>query len=371
MRRHGGGAGDPARPGSSYRAWVGALVLGVLTSLVLTVTPVQAGPGGGLGGAGGTPSGYDAVAVELEYDYSPGKVSSEPPPPPLCWWEPWTMAGDPSDPVAVEKYWNEVYLPSNTGHSSAAAVNVGSPLEFSRAIAASLDKATYPNGVTWYKLAWNQDVISGESWAQDLADAGCTEVNQFSYGGPFLVPITFKWFGTGDEPEPQVDPRLLADYAYRVMDLVEPTLEWNPKIGARGNAALVNLPTWLWVDESVAVGGEDATRKVRATAGSVEVLVTATTTGVEITSPAGSRSCTVDEARTTYARGKDEDAACTIAFSRGSYGYDRGFPVDASVAWNASWTSNVTEGDTLPPRTVGETTFIRVAQSQALVTQVD
>lgn len=362
---------------SMTHAWTrraAALVVGT-TAAVAMATPAQAGPRTGTDGPGGSTdgNGYRADAIHVEGHVSTTRRASVPAPPPLCWWEPWTSAGDPTDPEAVKEYWLTELAPHLKGHAAAGNLMIKGTEEFDRAIEAAEEA---PHGVTWYTLRVNDAALPPASEnnkrAEALVNAGCTTSRGYSDGGGvYQIPVSIQWFPTGDQPEPTYDPRVIAEYAYDVMDLVEPDLEWNPKIGEQGNAALVNLPTWLWVDEATSVGGEEGVRKVEADAGPVHVEVVATTDGVRITSPAGSRSCTVDEARTKYERGRDEDAACTIAFSRGSYGYGQGFPVDASVAWNASWTSNTGDSDTLPSRNVGQTTFIRVAQTQALVTEVD
>lgn len=75
-------------------------------------------------------------------------------------------------------------------------------------------------------------------------------------------------------------------------------------------------------------------------------------------------------ARRAYEPGRDEEA-CTIAFSRASYGYPSGFPLEARTDWEAAWTSSVGREGTLGLRTVSQTTDVPVAQSQALVIGVD
>ena len=51
------------------------------------------------------------MEVHLSGDVSQGLVGSVPGPPPMCWWEPYhtldTVKVDPSDPEAVQKYYNE------------------------------------------------------------------------------------------------------------------------------------------------------------------------------------------------------------------------------------------------------------------------
>jgi len=358
---------------------VTALAVGTTALVAWGSGTAHASPESGVNGGGTTTgNGYGAYAISVTGDVSGERKASVPSPPPLCWWEPWELAGDPTDPEAVKKYWFEELAPHLKGHAAAGNLAIAGSDEFDKAIEAAKNA---PNGVTWYALQWNNDALpdinDNNAHSQALVDAGCTTTNRFADGGGvYQMPVQYQWFPTGQQPEPSYDPRAMAEYAYDVMDLVEPELGWNPKIGERGNAALVNLPTWLWVEDEQAVLGEGPNaqpgeKTVRATAGPVEVVVTARTKGLRIVSPAGSRDCSVDEARTRYQRGRDEADACTLAFTRGSYGYPKGFPVDASLVWDAAWTSNVGEADTLPSRTVGETTFIRVAQSQALVTEVD
>jgi len=193
--------------------------------------------------------------------------------------------------------------------------------------------------------------------------AGCTSVSDVM-GEP--VPARYNYFPFRRAPEPEVDAETLAEYAYEVMDLVPPTLDWNPRITARDGATLVNLPTWLWTEDADAV----RTRTVVARAGSVRVEVTATTGGLSVTSPAGSVTCSPEAAATSYAAGRDQDRACTLAFNQSSFGYPSGFPVDASTNWTASWTSSTGESGTLAPQQVSRQTLIPVAQSQALVTGI-
>ena len=66
-------------------------------------------------------------------------------------------------------------------------------------------------------------------------------------------------------------PEDLAAYAYEVMDLEQPTLEWNPRLASGNDATLVNLPTWLWTADPAAV----EEREVTAEAAGISVTVTA------------------------------------------------------------------------------------------------
>lgn len=338
-----------------------ALALTALTGF-LAVPPAAAAPStGGENTDGGY--GVGAVDVQLSGDFSPGLRASVPRPPPLCWWEPivgWQVDLDASDPEAVKEYFETEIRPHLTGHAGAGALMYDTAL-FEKAIKA----AKAGEEVTWYSLELSEELRTSPNASQRVVEAGCSRA---AGGGEFSTYIAWNFFTPSNPPPaPPVDPEMLAQYAYEVMDLVDPDLDWNPKIGALANSSLVNLPTWMWVDDTEAVGE----RSVTATAGNVSATVTATTDGLSVTSPAGTTECDVEAARTAYADGTSEDSACTLAFDRASTGYPQGFPVEASTVWQAEWTSSAGEGGTLENRSVGQTTYIPVAESQALVRKVD
>lgn len=344
------------------------IVPGAAAGIVLgMVGPASAGGlSGGSGDANDGGYGAGASHVTVTGDVSPARRASVPSPPPLCWWEPVSALGwdvDADDPEAVKEYWDEEVRPWLTGHAAegAQAVNYDRFLEAVRASARGQD-------LTWYHLRVNDDMRpggDGYDQAAELSSRGCGSGTQPGRYGPVLV--TIDWFPTGAQPDPVVDPEILAEYAYEVMDLVEPTLDWNPKIGEVANASLVNLPTWMWVDDMAAVGD----RSVTATAGPVSSTVTATTDGLSVTSPAGTVQCDASQARQSYAGGVEEASGCVLTFNRASWGYAQGFPVAASAVWQATWTSNQNEGGELESRTSAATTYIPVAESQAIVSAVD
>ena len=339
------------------RGWVAAVGALALSTLALTGgAPATAGSGGG--GGTDTEGGYGVWAVKVTGDVSASLVGSVSRPPPVCWWQP-MGSPDPDDAKGTYE-WFSSFL-SSLGPSSASGgpyyvAASGYPDSFEAAVEADKEEP----GVTWYELksAPGTDM-------ETIISSGCSG----SVSGPMIgeVPISFRYFPHRTPPEPVIDEEVLAEYAYDVMDLVAPSLQWNPKIDGRGDAALVNLPTWMWVNDADAVG----VREVTASVGGVTVTVTAAPSEMRISSPAGSQDCTTAQARRAYAPGRDESSACTITFSRGSYSSPGGFPVTATVPWTASWQSNTGRGGDLASRTVNETTDIRVAQSEALVTEVD
>lgn len=308
-----------------------------------------------------TSDGYRAVAVDLRYDYDPGLALSLPRPPALCWWEEWpgTPYGDATDPEDVKDYWFE-RGGRPTGHAYAGLLSVDSEDEFDRAI----DAETRGDDVTWYSMRTNGAPTDLAGRAEVLTKANCTHQNPTRYDGE-PVMVTLRWFPAGNPPEPKIDPEVLAEYAYRVMRLEEPTLEWNPKIRVRAGAAMVNLPTWVWVDDTDSVG----VRQVQATAGDVTVTVVARTDGIRVSWPDGARSCTSDRATQQWAPGVPESQACTVEFTRTSG--DEGIAVRTRSEWRAEWTSNTGDSGDLPGRALGAVTTIRVASSQALVTEVN
>lgn len=344
----------------------GAAVV-ALASAAALAPPAHAGAGGGQGESTDGGYGVGAVSVTVTGDVSGALRASVPAPPPLCWWEPVSSLGwdvDASDPEAVEKFWYDEMLPHLRGHAAAGSV----VLDFQR-FEQAIEAAAGGTDVTWYALRINEAMAPGGDVAQQataLDAAGCGRgINAGPGGLPVLQSID--WFPQGQAPEPVVDPEILAQYAYEVMDLVDPALDWNPKIGEVGNASLVNLPTWLWVDDEASVGE----RSVTASAGTVSATVTARTDGVTITSPAGTTECSAAQARTAYSPSASEASACTLTFDRASWGYGGGFPVEAATTWQAEWTSSTGEGGQLDARSAGETTYVPVAESQSLVTAVD
>lgn len=341
--------------------------MAVVAAVATALTVGSAAPGLAAPGNGGLPddNGYVAVAVSVSGDVSASKRASVRLPPALCWWKAWPGDGvDPDDPEAVKEYYFDELRPWLTGHAAAGQLHVASESDFDQAITMS----EAGNRRTWYQLQVRGDVPTGSpsARAEMLTKAGCSQANDTLYMGE-PVMITLRHFPFRSPEPPKIDAETLAEYAYEVMQLEEPTLDWNPKIGDQGNAALLNLPTWLWVDEGGAVGDKSVT----ATAGDVSVTVTAQSEGISVVSPAGSTECSVEQSRQRYAAGADPSSACLLDFTRASHGMPGGFPVRSSTAWQAEWTSNTGESGTLPGRTIGAVTNIRVAGSQALVTQVD
>ena len=281
-----------------------------------------------------------------------------PPPPPLCWWSP--TDGNYGDPkVFAEKYRAQA---EDRGADMAEREFMKLPNGDE-----SLEAAQRVEGARWYFLEWDLSRIDGGTdLYEELAAAGCTTSRPWRDGSQ--VAVLYNFFRTNEVPPPKVDVKDLALYAYRALWLVPPALEWNPKIATRGGAALVNLPTWFWVEDPLALQDE---REITARIGDVWARVVARPGGMKIESPVGTVSCTKAQGRFRYAAGRDESKACTQRFPRTPPGPAGTFAVTATTEWSARWTSSTGEAETLPVRTVSETTNVPVVSSQALVTQVD
>ncbi len=206
-----------------------------------------------------------------------------------------------------------------------------------------------PPGVTtpgnWYSITCTD--ASGISTSQTL---------WVSSGAPAPAPAA-----------PAVDPRSVALQAERSLSLPPPSLNFSPS-----TAAVVNLPTWLWIDPSIW-----HTYAVSATVGAV--TATATATPVSVTwdmGDGGSDTCTgpgvaYQVAVPSSAQGTD----CSYTYRTTSVGQpspdgdpDHGaFTVTADVAWQVSWTAQgATGGGELPGLTTTARVPLRVIQVESV-----
>jgi hypothetical protein len=310
--------------------------------------------------------------VHLSGDVNQGTVASIPGPPPMCWWEDYanlTLSGenlDTSDPVAVKKYYEEKVRPWLTGHAAVGQLANPDGDYFNSIIA----QVAAGKKMTYYSLETREGAITdkpGSAGYDQQVSAVAKACGAPTVRGPYgLVTVSMQAFPTGQEPPPAVAPEDLAAYAYEVMDLKHPTLEWNPHLAKSNDATLVNLPTWLWTTEPEAL----EERQVTAEAAGISVSVTAKPGGMTVSTPVGGTDCSARQARTAYAPGVDEAAACVFTFPIGSFAYPGGFPVQASTGWQAAWTSNVGAGGDLDPKTMTAVTDIPVIEVETRVNSV-
>jgi hypothetical protein len=152
-------------------------------------------------------------------------------------------------------------------------------------------------------------------------------------------------------------PAEIGQLARRQLHLPTPDLAANPRTDQ-----LVNLPTWLWL--------EDGWKDVRATASVPGVSITATARPRSVTWSMGDGEtvrCTGPG--TPFRAGTDPRAAspdCGYTYRRSSATRPRGvFPVSATVHWSVGW-SGAGQSGTFPDLTTTSATRFRVAESQAL-----
>lgn len=162
-------------------------------------------------------------------------------------------------------------------------------------------------------------------------------------------------------PQPQqVDPRVLAQQALDQANVPLPAVGMNP---APPRDLVVNMPTWLWVDNFVAVGAS-------ASAGPLTVTVTAAPVAVRwsmgngdvvVCRGAGTR---YDPARPAEQQRTD----CSYTYRRSSASSPSGtFVVQTSVTWDVTWTATgIAAGGALGPLTRTTSTPVRVSEIQTV-----
>jgi hypothetical protein len=166
---------------------------------------------------------------------------------------------------------------------------------------------------------------------------------------------------------PAVDPAVLAQQAENSMRLPSPQIETNPT-----SQAVVNLPTWLWIDQ-----GMWNPESVSAAAGTVTATATATPEQVQWTMGDGG-SVVCDGPGTAYqpsVPAESQTTNCSYTYSRSSAGEpsstgdpnDAGFPVTATITWGVTWTAQgVLAGGVLNPLSTSSSTSLPVEQIQSV-----
>ena len=189
-------------------------------------------------------------------------------------------------------------------------------------------------------------------------------------------------FFEASEPPPSaaqdVEPRVLAEAAYKAMDLPKGTVRWNPSLAGSG-ATLVNWETWVWVEGAA----RTATLRVTLPSGPW-VQVEAVVERVEVSAPglADSVDDTVRCDDLGVAWTPEADAAgttCSVVFERSSAnqkkkpGYEHPTStMEVTTVWSASWTSwlDATPVDLGTQRTT-VSAEVPVAEVQTIVTDAD
>jgi hypothetical protein len=277
-----------------------------------------------------------------------------------CWWEP--ALGPWQDPKAMLAAYTDLTLNSLVSDRFRFATW----------------KAKHTKG-RWI-AATRQDFVraaeqppGSRAWYMAVCRDGATPVDYWDFLGYPADGLRFAAFPTSRPPQARPTPHDLALYATGVLDLPAPVMDRNPKLAKVRQASVVGFPTWFWVTNPAATGAPTATRSVQARAGNVRAEVTATATGVTITSDAGKTSCTPKQASTAYRPGISDASACTLTFTKASVDHRAGWPVTVTVSWRLLWTGtsrNRTTGGDLGVQPHTWTTTIPVAEIQTIVNGV-
>ncbi len=168
---------------------------------------------------------------------------------------------------------------------------------------------------------------------------------------------------------PGVDPRTVALQAEDSLRLPSPTLHFNPAA-----SAVVNLPTWLWVDPSV-------WHPYSVTASVGAVSATAVATPVAVTWQMGDGGVVTcagpGQAFDLFRPAQMQDTACHYAYRTSSLGqpFTDGNPdtaaylVRATITWTVSWSAVGAAGQgTLPSLATSAVTPVRVVQVESVDT---
>lgn len=178
-----------------------------------------------------------------------------------------------------------------------------------------------------------------------------------------------RWISTGKPPTaaPPVAPYAVALRAERSLHLPSPSISFNPSAWA-----VVNLPTWLWVDAAIW-----HPYAVSASVGTVTATAVATPVSVQWTMGDGSvLSCAGPG--TVYQPAlapSAQSTGCSYVFPTSSAGQpstdgnpnDGAYTVTAAIVWEVSWTSRgAAGGGALPSLETTSTAPLRVLQIESV-----
>jgi hypothetical protein len=198
------------------------------------------------------------------------------------------------------------------------------------------------------------DSLAEEGWGQRRGSEPGAWYRRICVDADGRSSGTIVWVATG------VDPTALAEQALDRANVPLPDVRFNP---SPPQDLVVNLETWLWLDNFAPV-------EASASAGPVTVTVTAAPSSVrwsmgngdEIVCPTGG---------TAYDPNRSPDAQhtdCSYTYRRSSASAPDGrFTVTATVTWDVTWTATgIAAGGDLGQLSRTTTTRVRVAEVQAV-----
>ncbi|MEO7060083.1 MAG: hypothetical protein ABI083_10205 [Lapillicoccus sp.] len=332
-------------------------VAGTVVATVLLSATFSPAIAGGAGGGGGTQGGYQAVAFDFRQVGGAGggghTVESMPS---RCWWSVSPMILNGVDVSADPSQWLAWRAATDAGSGDQKLIHLD---QLQKAITAA---ATNP-ALRLYRAACRDGLPCVETARYVLGD-----ISAYTNSEACNRTSNENFYPQGAPPQPSVDPRELALKAVEHLNIPNPLVDRNPLVGALGGATLVDLPTWFWVrDDNALAASSDGRLEIIATAGRVQVMVTATTVGLTLASEAGGSQCSIAQATTAFG-GADAGAdPCAIEFRAASVGRPAGFAVTASSSWTATWLANDGTSGALVALGRVAVTQVPVAETQALV----
>lgn len=207
------------------------------------------------------------------------------------------------------------------------------------------------------------DHMGGTRFAQQPGEAGAWYVYRCSgsdFMDAFYRPPVWIPDSAGTDGAVGVSPARLAAQAYGRLRLPSPAIRSNP-VGPQ----LVNLPTWLWVDQA-SWGSWSATVSVPG----VSVTATATPRWV-VWSMGDGTEMRCMSAGTPFPAGADPAASspdCGHTYRVSSQGRPgNSFAVEATVFWEVSW-AGAGQGGTFDGLSTTSTATFTIVESQAVNT---
>lgn len=271
-----------------------------------------------------------------------GRANAAPPEPPVV--------DDPTGTVTTT-----IYLPGSPGNAP------GAPTDSTEAV--SLNPCSYRLDPL---IAEEFDFFHGpEAPTQEQIDAG--KVLWYSVSCPGLAeyPI-FLIVGDPAPGPPPPTPGQLAAVARQVMQLPLPAVRHNP-----ADAGLVNLATWLWLDDS-SWQVQSNTLTLRGTS----VTVVAKPTRVDWVTGDGSRLTCAGQGRAydTRVPVDQQSTYCSHTYRRSSAGEPaNAYAGSATSSWEISWVGSAPGGvvarGVLPPLELTTRFELPVQEVQDLVTR--
>lgn len=249
-----------------------------------------------------------------------------------------------------------IHLPGSPGSAPGAPTGSGEGI--------SLNPCSYrydPSGM----VAENFDFSRADAPTHEQIEAG--EVRWYAVSCPGQAPYPiFVLQGQPAPGPPPPTPAQLAAAAREVMQLPFPVVRHNPT-----DAGLVNLDTWLWLDDS-SWQVHSSSLGLRGTT----VTVVAKPTRVDWVTGDGGRVGCAGQGRAydPAVPAQRQSTYCSHTYRRSSAGQpDRTYRGSATSTWRISWVGSAPGGaveqGVLPPLELTTTFGLRVQEIQNLVTQ--